>query len=86
MGRRKGSKSSSVTPHEFVKAWQGSESTVEVCDKLGLSRSNVASRASRYRKNGVPLVKFERAGGPVTDWAAVAKIAKDLTPKKGDNR
>ena len=45
---------------EFVVTWQTSNSKEEVAQKLKLSPTQVASRAQRLRKLGVPLNSMRR--------------------------
>jgi hypothetical protein len=70
-----------VTPEEFVKAWQASKDMAEVAKKTGMKLESVRARGHRFRKHGVPLKKFASQGRPVTDWAALKKLAQELTPK-----
>ena len=68
-----------LTPEEFVKVWQTSESIREVCDKTGLTNGGANSRALLYRKNGVPLKRFPRGGTvPRLDYKALAKLASSI--------
>lgn len=65
-----------VTREEFVDAWQGSNSTQEVADKLTalahqrgvdtsvkMAKTVVQARASAYRKLKVNLKNMSRGGG-----------------------
>lgn len=71
----------SVTPEEFVRAWQGSSSMAEVAEKTGLRVESVRARGHRFRKRGVPLKKLAAQGRPATDWEALKKLAQELAPK-----
>lgn len=74
-------KTKSVTPEEFVHAWQGSKSMDEVAEKTGLRIESVRARGHRFRKKGVPLKKFASQGRPATDWAALKKLAEELAQR-----
>lgn len=71
----------SVTPEEFVRAWQASGSLAEVAEKTGLRPESVKARGYRFRKKGVPLREFAAAGRPATDWEALRQLAVKLAPK-----
>ena len=62
----------SISPEEFIAAWQASESSREVCARLGREVGWVNTRACRYRKKGVPL---KRLG---MDWDRLAEYASSL--------
>lgn len=59
---KKNNQTVSVSPEEFVKAWQSSTSIDEVAAKTHMKPFSVVARASRYRKLGVKLKQFERTG------------------------
>jgi hypothetical protein len=44
-----------ITPEEFIRAWQSSETLDEAAQKLGTYKSVCHSRAAYYRTKGVPL-------------------------------
>lgn len=69
-----------VTPEEFVQAWQTSESLDEVAKRLGLYRSLCYSRAAHYRRKGVALKEFPRKAS--LDWAGLQRLAESL--KQGE--
>jgi biotin operon repressor len=58
----------------FLEAWEGSDSTAEVAEKLGVTKTTVQGKASRLRKAGVPLKRFARGfGGAVIDLDTLQK-------------
>lgn len=69
----KNTTNSDVSPMEFVAAWQESESVREVCEKTGLSYSQVHQRAYAYRTKGVPLKRFKR--GNALNWDDLKEFA-----------
>lgn len=76
-----------ATPEAFIEAWQTSNSTKEVCEKLGLKNAvSAAARASRMRKNGVPLKHFDPRGGVAYDWRALKELARGLSSEPVPNR
>lgn len=74
-----------VSPNEFVKLWQKANSPAELAEKLGVSAIRVSSRASAYRKEGVPLKKFASVGSPRIDFDSLKKIAIENGPKGEHN-
>jgi len=70
----------SVSPEEFVRAWQASNDMAEVSAKTGLKIESVRARGHRFRKKGVPLKRFAAQGRPATDWEALKKLAEKLAP------
>lgn len=71
---------SKPTPKEFVKAWQESSSLEEVARKLGMKPKTVHSRASFYKRKGVPLKKMR--GGRSVDWDELKKYARECLEEK----
>ncbi|MAH47627.1 hypothetical protein CMI37_17540 [Candidatus Pacearchaeota archaeon] len=69
-----GSTRSTVTPEQFVLAWQGSATIDEVADKLDMTRMSVRQRAYSYRRKGVPL-KSMRSSSRRIDWDALKELA-----------
>lgn len=53
----------SVTPKEFIKAWEESESLNEVAGKVGLTYWGVNARACYYRKKGIKLKRLTGKNG-----------------------
>jgi hypothetical protein len=66
----------SVSPEDFVRAWQSSSSAAEVAGKLDLSIAGVHSRAGFYRKKGVRLKYFRHRLAPL-DIDALNAIIDD---------
>jgi len=69
-----------ITPKQFVQAWQTAASMGEVEQLTGMSKSAAQSRASAYRRRGVPLQKF--LNSPRIDWAELALHAVDTEDLK----
>ncbi len=63
-----------VTAEAFVEAWQTSDTLDEIVERTGLTHRHASSRASFYRKNGIPLKMFRRTH---LDWETLAEIAKN---------
>jgi hypothetical protein len=72
-----------VTPEQFVKTWQGSETTQEVADKLGMPLPIVFARASAYRKAGVHLKKHKRKGKQGLDVEGLNRLIAQLGAGRG---
>lgn len=62
-----------VSPADFVKAWQRASCPGDVAQALGLTYGAVRTRATHYRKAGVPLQSFRAV--PL-DVDALTKIAR----------
>ena len=64
-----------ASAEEFIRVWQDSKDINEVCERLSMGQSTCNSRASRYRKKGVPLQVFHRPGRPRKNWDKLATLA-----------
>ena len=67
----------SVSPRDFVVAWQTGETIQEVAEATGMTETAASRRASSYRKRGVSLKLFRRGRGN-TNWAALSELAQDV--------
>ena len=65
----------SVSPRDFVVAWQTSETVEQVASATGMTVTAASRRASSYRKRGVSLKLFRRGRGN-TNWAALSDLAR----------
>jgi hypothetical protein len=63
----------------FIRAWQGSSCVAEVAKKTDYDLVTARSVANYLRGKGVPLQKFKKR--IETDWAALAKLARELAPE-----
>jgi hypothetical protein len=63
----------SVTPEEFILAWQTSETLEEVKAKTGMPGANCHTRANYYRRQGVTLKNL--VSQPKVNWMALADLA-----------
>jgi hypothetical protein len=75
-----------VSPYDFVKAWQTSTSVAEVATKVRSKKNAVRVRAFRYRQKGVPLKEFP-AVEYVSDeeyWGELSKYAAELVAGQDD--
>jgi hypothetical protein len=66
-----------VSTEEFIKAWQTSATTAEVCKKTGQTNSAASSRARLLRKIGIPLKKMRMGRTAKMDLEAMKKLAAD---------
>ena len=75
-----------VSPEDFVKVWQSSESADEVAQKLNMPKNIVLARSAVYRKNrkdgspGVPLKKMPRVNPRRLDVENLRKLATETAP------
>jgi len=70
-----------ISAPDFVKAWQKAETIAALVSKLGMSVVGARTRASNYRKAGIPLKKFAHAGrGNPLDIEALTALAKANGP------
>ena len=80
-------KTSTVSPEQFIKAWQIAETKAAFCEKSGLSIGAASSRATHYRKQGVKLKNFPRGNrSPRLDYDVLKKLAVEHAPKNGDTK
>ncbi len=88
MGSKKGQGKTdySVSPEEFIQAWQSSSSAQEVADKLKMPKPIVLARASTYRKAGVHIKKMPRVSNRRLDVAALNRLIEKLDRKKGTGK
>lgn len=70
-----------ISPEQFVRYWQQADNLDELLKKSGMTARSARARASRFRKQGVPLKKLG-VGRPATDWASLKQLAESLTPAK----
>jgi hypothetical protein len=73
-----------VSPREFIKAWQESNSVAEVAQKVRAKKNAVRVRAFRYRQLGIPLKEFPPVEYEPTDWGQLAQYAEDLLDEQPD--
>src|SRR5947209_7670873 len=59
-GALRGKTEYNVSPQDFCRVWETSETPQEVADRLNMPRPIVLARASFYRKQGVRLKKMKR--------------------------
>jgi hypothetical protein len=64
-----------VSPEEFVRIWQESDTIDQVAARTGYRRNAAKQRASNYRVRGVPLKQMP-LGHPPLDYAALAALAR----------
>lgn len=64
----------------FVRAWQESTTIAEVVRKTGLKIASVRSKATKYRKAGVPLKEIAPETSRL-DYARLTEIAQGLKPQ-----
>lgn len=68
----------SVSPEDFVRSWQESQTIEELCSRTGLSLATAKDRARLYRSRGVPLKIFprKRSGRPGLNVEQLSEIAE----------
>jgi hypothetical protein len=69
-----------VSPREFIKAWQESSSVAEVAQRIRSKKNACRVRAFRYRQEGVPLKVFPEVIIEPTDWDELSRFAAGLLP------
>lgn len=83
---KKERKQYNVSPEEFVKVWQTSNSAAEVAEKLKMPKNIVLARSAVYRKSrkdgspGINLKKMPRANPRKLDVDALRKLADENAP------
>jgi hypothetical protein len=79
MATRKGKRTSyAVSPEQFVRTWQTSQTAQEVADKLGMPKPIVLARASGYRKEGIKLKKLRRESRRGLDVDALNRLIAEI--------
>ena len=66
-----------IDPKKFIHVWQTSSTTAEAAQRLNMKKSAVASRATQYRRKGIPLKKYDR-GVQSLDIPTLAAYARSL--------
>ena len=69
-----------ISPEEFIKAWQTSDSAIRAAEKTGMTYSGCTSRACWYRKRGIPLKTF-RQGRFALNVKSLTTLAKSFNGK-----
>jgi hypothetical protein len=70
-----------VSPRQFIQAWQTSTALAEVAAKVRLNKNACRVRAYRYRQLGVPLKEFPPVEVELPDWGELAEYAASLLPE-----
>lgn len=68
-----------ITAEEFVRCWQNAETLEDVCQITGLSKGTASAKAATFRKRGVNLKRFRGGNVSTQKWAALSKLAKELS-------
>jgi hypothetical protein len=71
-----------VTPEEFIKAWQTSDTPQEVADLLNMPKPIVLARASTYRAAGIKLKKMKRGNKRELNVDALNALIQDIDAKR----
>src|SRR4029079_1471264 len=69
-----------VSPREFIRAWQESSSLAEVAQRVRGKKNACRVRAYRYRQEGGPLKAFPVVEVEPPDWDELAEFAASLLP------
>lgn len=79
----KNDKKKRISPEDFVRIWQTSETFAEVLKRTGMKGNSCSVRAQHYRKKGIALRKFHGCGqGRKINYAALAALADELVAPK----
>ena len=76
--RPSGKKDYHVTPEQFIKVWQTSNSAQEAADKLGMPKVIALARASAYRKEGINIKHMRRKPKKSLDVDALNRLIDKL--------
>ena len=71
----------SVTPEEFVVAWNSSETAEEAAGKLAMPKAIAQARATTYRRMGIPLKKMDRRPKTSLNLELLNKLANEAEKK-----
>jgi len=71
-----------ISRESFVVTWQNAESLDEVCETLDIKPGSAQTKASQFRKKGIPLKRFAgaRRGPKPVDWGALRALAVQHSP------
>lgn len=72
-----------VTPEEFVRVWQTSDSADEVSRRLNMPKPIVHARASNYRDKGLQLKKMKRHSNRGLDVQSLNALIAQLNAEQG---
>lgn len=61
---------------KFVIAWQRSDTFLQLCNRLRLTKAQARFRAHWYRRHGVELKQFPHANRARFDWEGLSRLAK----------
>lgn len=67
-----------VSPEEFIRVWESSETSDEVAKRLKMPKPIVNARAAGYRKNGVRLKKMRRGSNKGLDVDRLNRIIEKI--------
>ncbi len=73
---------SKIDEEKFVRVWQGAANTKQVCQEMGLTAIQAASKATNLRKAGIELKGMGRVK---RDRSSLIALAKSLAPVPGYN-
>lgn len=77
-------KSYDVSPEEFIRVWQTSNSTDEVSEALKMPKPIVLARVSGYRNKGIKLKEMPRAGSNKLDVEKLNRLIDELAAQAGE--
>lgn len=65
---------------DFVKAWEANETVGKVAELLSMKVGTAQARASKLRKDGIPLKSMRRGNGgrPKTDRSAILAVLAEI--------
>lgn len=64
---------------DFAKTWELSTNVKEVAEKLNMKLGSVQAKASKMRKDGIPLKSMQRGGGrKKTDKSAILAVLAEI--------
>lgn len=73
-------------PEDFIRAWQTSENAAEAAEKIGITEPNARTRATNYRKRGIPLKRFPGGRFTTEFLGELADLARSLAGAVPDSR
>ena len=74
-----------ITPEKFIEIWQTSKSGTEAAKRLGVPVGTAHSRATFYRKKGIPLMKHSGQGVQGRKKLNISKLTKLAKEKAKEN-
>lgn len=72
-----------LTPLEFVRVWQASDTLADFCAATGMRHASASQRAWSFRRRGIRLKPMPRASTAL-DIEALARLAESMSDEESE--